>query len=184
MSKTPWIALFAASLFMPLASVGCTVDESFPSQPGTFFCEEDSDCESPFICEPNTKTGEQPSTVTDDCIDEDMDGYGVGEDNSKCDNPTSVKDPDDSNAQIFPGAQDICDGIDNDADPATADGDIDCTPATKNTDCPQGLAGTQTACQDNKCVYVSAFGGRPECKDYVATCMNGQILPEPPEACK
>ncbi len=50
-----------------------------------------------------------------ECVDNDGDGYGTGE---GCSGP----DCDDSNADINPGAPEMCDGVDNDCNPATADG--------------------------------------------------------------
>lgn len=185
MFKNPRIVLLCVALLAPVFSTGCTVDDAFPAQDGTFYCDEDSDCENPYVCETNINTCKLPSQISNECIDGDMDGYGIGDDNTKCDNPSIIKDPDDTNAAIFPGAREICDGIDNDADPTTLDGDIPCMDATKSTDCPVGPAATRIGCQDNKCVYVSSFGGRgPECANYVGTCMGGVIAPETPEACR
>lgn len=52
------------------------------------------------------------------CIDADGDGFGIG--------PACAGiDCDDSDATAFPGAVDACDGVDNDCDALTADGDTD-----------------------------------------------------------
>jgi hypothetical protein len=53
-----------------------------------------------------------------ECVDNDRDGYGTGQ---GCLGP----DCDDNNASICPGALDICDGLDNDCDPSSADGSED-----------------------------------------------------------
>jgi len=55
------------------------------------------------------------------CIDADVDGYGAaGSDSDGC--AHSGIDCDDSNAGINPGAEEACDGVDNDCDVATTDG--------------------------------------------------------------
>ena len=175
------LALLLAVL-LPVWGTSCTVDDSFPDQPGIFTCGDDSDCEFPYECRANRC--ERPATQNTDCIDEDNDGYVIGEDNTECRFPILEKDPDDTNPAIFPNAPEVCDGIDNDADPSTEDGVIACTPTNKFEVCPQiDVQNTQSECRDGVCVYVSIFGAREECQDYVATCTNGEILPLPPAGC-
>ena len=50
-----------------------------------------------------------------DCIDEDEDGYGIGDD---CLGP----DCDDQDPEVHPGASEVCDRVDNDCSPRTPDG--------------------------------------------------------------
>ncbi len=61
--------------------------------------------------------------------DVDRDGYGSNNTSYWCDPPSgyaAIKgDCDDSNASIHPGATEVCDGLDNDCDGLTDDGDDD-----------------------------------------------------------
>lgn len=56
-----------------------------------------------------------------ECVDSDLDGYGVGAD-------CPAQDCDDTKPGIHPGAEEICDGIDNDCD-----GDRNCLPQIPDT---------------------------------------------------
>jgi endonuclease YncB( thermonuclease family) len=64
-----------------------------------------------------------------DCVDSDLDGYGVGLD-------CPVKDCDDTRPDIHPGAEEVCDGVDNDCD-----GSKNCLPQA-----PETCAGEYGAC--------------------------------------
>lgn len=72
----------------------------------------DTDGDSPPECEDATECDDGLECSTDDCVDgtcvfdDDLDGDG-----SRCD-----EDCDDTNAEVYPGAEELCDGLDNDCD--------------------------------------------------------------------
>ena len=72
------------------------------------------------------------SAANGGCVDLDSDGFY---DQSICNTP---EDCDDSNAQTHPGAQEVCDGIDNDCDGQVDEGGV--------CDCPDNDADGFTTC--------------------------------------
>ena len=88
-------------------------------------CENSFDCSDGFHCSDSEPSVCQP---TDNycCIDEDGDNYGSG---ISCEG----LDCNDSNDQIHPSMDDICNGVNDDCDPASSDGSGEETPvATLN----------------------------------------------------
>ena len=189
MTSSPWLrslATLCASALICAAS-GCVLNTDFLTEEGTFFCQADTDCDSTFTCDPNTnacvRRGGAP--IEPDCVDKDQDGYGVGEDRRKC--PKPEEDTDDNDASIYPGAPDICDGKDNDSDPATPDGQIACRIVT---DCPQSVAsmlGGFFFCEDNpqgqKVCVLKAANAVGVCMDVIYGCVGG-MYEEIPAECR
>ena len=101
-------------------------------------CEEDE--AGDLFCFPE-------ADVCEGCLDVDVDGYGVG---PECAGPDS-NDGDDT---IYPGAPELCDGLDNDEDEST-DEDFDLTSDDNNCGACGvvcgGSAGAAT-CVDSVCV--------------------------------
>ena len=118
------------------ATVGCTAvtdcDTLDKCYQGTYRDYEDLKQWCDFN---NGQCKESSCTVFKEIItDADKDGY-----DTQCDN-----DCNDNNLNINPGTKEICDGIDNDCNPATADGSGDIAP---NNDKQQGIcAGTKKIC--------------------------------------
>jgi len=92
------------------------------------------------------------------CLDEDEDGYGIGPD---CLGP----DPDDDDPTTYPGADELCDDVDNDGD-----GDIDegFDFGSDPNNC--GLCGvvcstetTSGVCEEGRCVVESCTAGYDDC---------------------
>lgn len=86
-------------------------------------CRTARECPDGFVCTDVRAVSELtvrqcvPSTGScADCFDPDRDGYGVG---STC---TEVGDCDQTNAESYPGAAEICDGQDNDCDGTVDEG--------------------------------------------------------------
>lgn len=77
-------------------------------------CSTDRDCNEGASCEVVMEgSAEYQVCVPDngycsDCVDEDNDGYGIEGHNAECRFPNEV-DCDDGNANIYPGAPDMCD---------------------------------------------------------------------------
>ena len=100
--------------------------------------------------------------IDNDCdgeIDEDWDSDGDGYpgQNDACDDGGAAIDCDDTSAGIFPGAQELCDGLDNDCSGAPDDEDRDGDGVGSCDDCddndPFVFPGAAEACdgEDNDC---------------------------------
>jgi hypothetical protein len=164
-------ALAAASLL-----TGCTIGFD-TDQPDTFSCTDDSDCVSPFVC----KGGVCKASGGTDCVDDDGDGYGVG-DTSDCPECLSAnkceEDCNDDDPAVNPGLQDTCDGKDNDCDD-----EID-EPSSCETsaDCPMEGSDVLSSCDGGVCVYKPALQTTAECREPLA-CVDGERQPVP-DACR
>ncbi len=105
------------------------------------------------------------SDASDWYADADGDGWGSGEATTACDTPSGgvvdTGDCDDSDATSFPGATELCDGVDNDCDGAVedpsasvyyadddADGYGDPVAATSACGAPVGFVTDATDCDD------------------------------------
>lgn len=173
---------FAAGLALVATCLsGCVVDTDYLSEEGVFFCESDTDCDPGFECNAQSSACVRRGAVVDaECVDEDGDGYGVGEDRRKCNFPEP--DNDDTDKSIYPGAPDICDGKDNDVDPNTADGQIACETVI---DCPSQVAtqlGGFFSCESELCV-LRARKAVGVCENRSFGCQSG-AYEEIPEECR
>jgi hypothetical protein len=124
-----------------------------PSEALTCSDLQDNNCDG-------LKDSDQPACMNN-CIDSDGDGYGSNGDIS-CREGTAV-DCDDSDAQVYPGAPEICDSKDSNCDGwkarADVDNDGDGVPQCAN-DCndsdPEIYPGAPELCdgKDNNCDYI------------------------------
>lgn len=113
-------------------------------------CSEQRDCvgtDPASTCTSVTAVGggfAQACVPAEFCADRDGDGYGEG--------PGCIAfDCDDSNPNIYPGAEEYCDGVDN-----NCNGIVDESPIDANTPCDTGLPGE---CSDGRwaCVLGQRF---------------------------
>lgn len=175
--------LLSALLALSVMPVGaCLIDTDFLAEENIFYCEADTDCDPGFECNVNTKACvRKGAPVPQICVDMDEDGYGVGDDRRECRFPEP--DTDDTDPSFYPGARDICDGKDNDQDPATADGQIPCTDVRDCIGLPTVEGGDYYCEGDGQTVCVikarKQLGG---CENLVFTCKDG-MLEQLPEEC-
>ena len=174
-----------ASLLVPAAATalfaapGCIIDDSPLSEENLFFCVDDSDCTTTrHICDLNTNSCILFEDLGSVCTDNDEDGYGVGDDRTECRFPEV--DTDDTDADIFPGAEDLCDGKDNDSD-GTADEPLECTSIA---DCPtQNLPDASFfRCTNGLCTLKPSNTATAGC-DIVLNCTNA-AYDQVPDMCK
>ena len=112
------------------------------------FCPTDGDYDCVFV----VNSGGDALNVCvpqDLCIDDDNDGFGIG---AGCDGP----DCDEENDTVNIGADEICDGIDNDCD-----GNIDDAPVDTNQACETEFGGVCTS-------------GRTQCNSGILSCVSFQ----------
>ncbi len=128
------------------------IDQGFCSE----FCITEGDCpDETYDCVFFENSGSDVQNIclpSDLCIDADEDGYGFG---PGCDG----RDCDDEDPTTNPGAQEVCDGADNDCD-----GNIDDDPIDNQVECDTGLEGVCATgisfCQDGEllCEQTQASG--------------------------
>ncbi len=116
--------------------------------------------------------------------DDDGDGYGAGEGTASCvgqpaDTSTVDGDCDDTDAAIFPGATETCNGVDDDCDGAADEGLLQLFYLDADSDGYGGAAAVQEACEQPS-GYVPApdDGSSFDCNDD-----NGGIYPGAVEIC-
>ena len=112
-------------------------------------CGDSAECPEGFVCVLITTSGadaESRCLPTDYCADGDNDGFGLG---SAC----RGVDCDDEDAAVNIGADEVCDGVDNDCD-----GTVDENSVNAGNDCSTGLEGV---CAD----------GRTDCIDGGVQCI-------------
>ena len=121
-------------------------------------------------------------------LDSDGDGYGDSSNTTvDCAQPagyvSNYTDCDDNNASVYPGAPELCDGIDNDCDGTVegqttwfldSDGDGYGDPSNTTVDCaqPAGYVSNYTDCDDNN---ASVYPGAPELCDGIDNDCDGVV---------
>ncbi|MCB9521647.1 MAG: hypothetical protein H6699_12365 [Myxococcales bacterium] len=131
-------------------------------------CTTDVDCPNGFRC---TTVGGVDLTrvcLPDDlCVDADFDRHGIG---PGCDGD----DCDDADPSRFVGADETCDGLDNDCD-----GEIDERTLEEGADCDSGFAGVcaagRTRCEAGLLLCESAVAASPERCDNVDNDCDGTV---------
>ena len=114
--------------------------------------------------------------------DGDDDGFGVATASESSCSPShpydavSTGDCNDSNRSMFPGAPELCDGMDNDCETSTPDG--------------QSCAGGASYCCDGSCQECCTANqcgsGAWGCRDHVCSCARvcyDGFCAEPPNSC-
>ncbi len=174
-----------ASLVMPAAAIalfaapGCIIDDSSLSEDNLYFCLTDDDCTTArHRCDLATNSCEVFVVGPKECKDDDDDGYGIGEDRTEC--RFAEEDTDDMDADIFPGANDLCDGKDNDSD-GTADEPLECTSIA---DCPRENLPDASffRCTNGLCTLKPSNTATDGC-DIVLNCTNA-AYDQVPDICK
>jgi hypothetical protein len=184
LSLLVFLVAFVAGFWM-----GCSV-EFDANEDETYFCQSNADCLDPlFLCDTGRNVCKKISVDQNNRprVDADGDGYGVGEDRSGCRFPQ--EDCDDTNPNVNPGANEVCDGIDN-----NCDGNVDVTSCNRDGDCPRNQKDSQGndvaySCSSGQCVAKPViqvcFDPKPACPEcnQVLQCRNG-VLDVVAETCR
>ena len=148
------------------------IDNDGDGSPASEDCDDDDVSAYPGnseVCDgvDNDCNGDVDDGVGDQWpLDGDGDGYGGGETVQACDQPSGTADNaddcDDSDSRTYPGAEERCDGVDNDCDEAVdedvqeawygdndGDGFGDPDLALDDCDPPDGYVGNDLDCDDN-----------------------------------
>ena len=152
----------------------CSID---PIADGSeFSCLDDTDCIAPYRCQGGVCTRGGGG-----CVDNDGDGYGVGEDRGDCpkcrDFGDCAEDCNDNDETINPGLLDTCDGKDNNCD-GQIDEPIPCEDIIDCPDEPPHLV----SCEGNVCVYRTPLQTEMGCDANPVACVNGE-REQRPEQC-
>jgi hypothetical protein len=118
------------------------VDSSGEASVCTSLCETNDDCPRDFYCILITNSGGDATRIcvpVDLCVDADGDGFGIG---PGC----AGDDCDDAADNVYEGADELCDAIDNDCDER-----IDENPVDAGSDCATGFPGV---CSEGTLVCV------------------------------
>ena len=157
-----------ACILLSFALTGCSVQ--LPA--GEFSCADDVDCASGFSC---VQSVCRDGTVT--CIDADSDGFGVEGASNDCPACASegncTPDCDDDDPATHPGADDVCDGRDNDC----SSGVDEVIPCDESIDCPaEGSAIGR--CVSNVCTYYAPLELEPGCGEALACNSGSRLIPD------
>ncbi|MBM3447754.1 MAG: T9SS type A sorting domain-containing protein [Bacteroidetes bacterium] len=143
---------------------GTTTSADFCEDPGVGYATNNTDCND-TNAQINQTATELCNGIDDNCnnqtdeglpftnyyVDSDGDGFGAGTAASFCANPgasyaTTNTDCNNGNANIYPGANEICNGVDDDCDGSTDEGVLNTYYADADGDGYGNSGNTQTAC--------------------------------------
>jgi|GEM_PF-5467271 len=144
---------------------------------GSTVVAEDADCDGVLTAADSDDTLDTSTVVAEDAdcdgvltaadCDDTLDTSTVVADDADCDGVLTTADCDDSSATVYPGAAELCNGVDDDCDPATAavggETDVDSDSSLSCVDCDDNdvdiFPGAAEQCDgiDNDCVGGADF---------------------------
>lgn len=171
MNTSRILASVAALTFAAGLWTGCTI--GFDVEENQFSCTTDQDCLGHYKCNGGVCTPRSGGGGS--CVDEDDDGFGVGEtgDCPKCLNDGRCEeDCNDADPLINPGLLDTCDGKDNNCNDEI-DEVLTCE---ENFDCPDEQP-YLPSCTNGMCVYKPPVQIGAQCSMAVACVDAERVYP-------